>query len=121
MAFADPQSVTISGAATSLPRTLSNETHSQYTKDDQTVTLRVMHSDSGKRRTDAFSLKQTKIAADPFVTGLSKEEYIQVNISVNRPKAGFTVTEAKALVDAILAYASASTGAKITQLLGGEH
>lgn len=120
MAFADPQSVTLSGTALSLPRVSSNEVTSSYVKDDRTVTLRAAHSD-GNRRIDTLSLRQTKVAPDPFVTGLNKEEYMQVNVSVNRPKAGFTTTEAKALVDAVLAYASAASGAKITQLLGGEH
>lgn len=120
MAFADPQSVTISGTATSLPRVTTGEAQSSYRKDDGTVTLRVSHSD-GNRRQDSFSLRQTKIAADPFVAGLSKEEFVQVNISFNRPKSGFTVAEIKALADALLAYATASSGAKVTQLLGGEH
>jgi len=122
MAFADPQSVTLSGTATSLPRTSPGEQQSYYTSADGLVSLRASHADNGKRRTDSLSLKQTKLAADPYVTGLNKEEFQQVTISINRPKGGFfTVTEAKALADALLAYATASTGAKVTSLLGGEH
>jgi len=40
---------------------------------------------------------------------------------VDVPVNGYTVTEAKAVVDALVAYLSASTGAKVTQLLGGEN
>jgi len=43
--------------------------------------------------------------------------YVVVDVPVN----GYTVTEEKALVDALAAYLTASTGAKVTQLLGGEN
>jgi hypothetical protein len=36
------------------------------------------------------------------------------------PLQGFTTTESKALADALVAYLTASTGAKVAQLLGGE-
>jgi hypothetical protein len=34
---------------------------------------------------------------------------------------GYTVAEAKYIVDALTLWATASTGAKVTQLLGGEN
>jgi hypothetical protein len=40
---------------------------------------------------------------------------------VDTPVNGFTVAEAKGVVDALVAYLTASTGAKVTQLLGGEN
>jgi hypothetical protein len=40
---------------------------------------------------------------------------------VNTPKVGYTVAEAKAVVDALVAYLAASSGARVTQLLGGEN
>jgi len=40
---------------------------------------------------------------------------------VDVPVNGYTVTEEKALVDALVAYLQASTGARVTQLLGGEN
>jgi len=45
---------------------------------------------------------------------------MSVYLVVDTPKVGYTVAEAKAIVDAFTAYCTASTGARITQLLGGE-
>jgi hypothetical protein len=42
-------------------------------------------------------------------------------VVVDTPVNGFTVTEQKYLVDALSAYLAASSGAKVTQLLGGEN
>jgi hypothetical protein len=46
---------------------------------------------------------------------------MSVYMVVDHPVNGFTVVEQKYLVDALTAYLSASTGAKVTQLLGGEN
>jgi len=40
---------------------------------------------------------------------------------VDVPVNGYTVAEAKAVVDALVAYLTASTGAQVTKLLGGEN
>jgi hypothetical protein len=40
---------------------------------------------------------------------------------VDHPVNGFTNTEVKQLVDGFTAYLTASSGAKVTQLLGGEN
>jgi len=40
---------------------------------------------------------------------------------VDTPVNGYSVAEAKAVVDALVAYLTASTGARVTQLLGGEN
>jgi hypothetical protein len=40
---------------------------------------------------------------------------------IDVPKVGYTIAEQKQIVDALTAYLTASTGAKVTQLLGGEN
>jgi DNA-binding winged helix-turn-helix (wHTH) protein len=45
---------------------------------------------------------------------------MSVSVIVNVPKQGYSVTEQKQVVDALVAYLTASSGAKVTQLLGGE-
>lgn len=122
MALSDPQSVTISGTATSLPRTITGESRSKYSKDDGLVDLQVSHTGSGKRRVDTLSLRETRIVANPLVTGVNQEEWDQVSIVWNRPRNGtVTTAQLKALSDALLAYASASSGSVVTKILGGEH
>jgi hypothetical protein len=41
-------------------------------------------------------------------------------VVVDVPDIGYTVAEAKQIVDALTGYLTASSGARVTQLLGGE-
>jgi hypothetical protein len=45
---------------------------------------------------------------------------MSVYMVVDTPLNGVTAAEAKAVVDAFVAYMAASSGARVTQLLGGE-
>jgi hypothetical protein len=42
-------------------------------------------------------------------------------VVADTPVTGYTVAEQKQVVDALVAYLTASSGAKVTQLLGGEN
>jgi hypothetical protein len=46
---------------------------------------------------------------------------MSVYVVVDVPIQGYTVVEQKQIVDALTAYLTASTGARVTQLLGGEN
>lgn len=120
MAFADPQSVTIGGTAVSLPRTSSNGDAGGFTAGDGNTALKVSHQ-YGRRNRRLVRLDSSKIAADPFQTGVNNKYSMSVQLVVDVPPVGFTVAEQKAVVDAIVAYLTASTGARVTQLLGGEN
>jgi len=120
VAFADPQSVTISGTAISLPRTSSGANTGAFTSADGLVQMQVSNS-YGKRYRRQLKLTQSKISADPLVPSQNVRSSMSCYIVVDVPVNGFTVAEEKALVDAFTAYLSASTGAKVTQLLGGEN
>jgi hypothetical protein len=43
-----------------------------------------------------------------------------VYLVVDAPLVGYTIAEQKQIVDALVAYLTASSGARVTQLLGGE-
>jgi hypothetical protein len=120
MAFADPQTVTIGGTATTLPRTSSDVNAGAFTKDDGNVKLRVSHQ-YGKRTRRLIRLDSTKVAADPFLSGTNVKYSMSVSLVVDVPPVGYTIAEQKALIDALTAYLTASTGARATQLLGGEN
>lgn len=121
MAFTDPQSVTISGTAISLPRTSTDVNAGVFTAADGTTDLSVSHQTSGRRSTRRMRLHVSKIASDPFVVNANIPVDMSVSLVVNVGKQGYTIAEQKAVVDAFLAYLTASTGAKISQLLGGEN
>lgn len=119
MAFADPQSVTINAVANTLPRISSGVNSGAFRKDDATVSLSVSHT-YGKRTRRQIRLDHKKIAPDVF-TSDNVEHSMSVYLVADVPANGYTVAEQKQIVDALTAYLTASSGAKATQLLGGEN
>jgi hypothetical protein len=119
MAFADPQSITINAVATSLPRTSSGANSGTFTSNDGLIRETVSHA-YGKRIRRTFRIDHSKVAADPFLSGVNTKYSMSAYIVVDVPVTGYTVTEAKQVVDGLMATLTASSGSKITQLLGGE-
>jgi hypothetical protein len=119
MAFADPQSVTVSGTPISLPRTGSGEATGTFTSADSAYQMTISHA-YGRRNRRTLKLVSTKLSADPLIPTQNTRSSMTVSVTVDVPVAGFTITEEKAVVDALTAYLTASTGARVTQLLGGE-
>lgn len=120
MAFADPQTVTISSVANTLPRVSSGVNSGAFFKDDGNVQLFVSHQ-YGKRNRRTIRLVHSKIAADPLISAANIKHSMTAYLVVDTPVTGYTVAEAKAIVDALTGYLTASTGARVTQLLGGEN
>lgn len=115
MALADPQSVTIGGTATPLPRVLPN----QFGKADGTVILTINHRLQKNSRYDGATLKLGKVTTDPFVPSQNVQASVWATISVSRaPKAGVDLTtDATNIAKALRDWA---TDANIAKLLGGE-
>jgi len=120
MAFADPQSVTINAVAVSLPRTGSFGNSGIFQSNDGNVKLTVSHQ-YGKRSRHTIRIDHRKVAPDPLISSQNIQYSMSTYIVTDVPVTGYTVTEAKQIVDALTAYLTASTGAKVTQLLGGEN
>ena len=120
MSFADPQSVTINAVAQSLPRTSSGVNSGNFSKDDGTVKLGIAHQ-TGKRIRRTIRLDHQKYAADPLVSSQNVLRSMSVYVVVDVPLQGYTITEQKQIVDGLTAYLTASSGARVTQLLGGEN
>lgn len=120
MAFADPQSVTINAVANSLPRTSSGVNAGVFTKDDGNVKLSVSHQ-YGNRTRRTIRLDHSKIAADPLISSTNIKYSMSAYMVIDIPITGYTVAEAKQIVDGLTAYLTAASGARVTQLLGGEN
>lgn len=118
MAFADPQTVTINTVAKTLPRTGAGPDSGTFTNNEGDVKLTISHA-YGKRNRRTIRLDTSKVAADPLLSE-NVEFSMSTYLVVDTPTRGYTVTEAKQVVDALVAYLAASTGANITKLLGGE-
>jgi hypothetical protein len=119
MALTDPQSVTISGVTTPLPRTSTSDNESEYTSADGLIQLTASHS-YGKRERHVLRIDHGKLTADPF----KPTENVRVGMSFylvfDTPLAGYTDAEAKAVYVGMNTLYTASTHALIDRLLGGE-
>jgi len=119
MSYVDPQTINVVGGVTSLPRTGSSSNSGTFTSADGTVELAVSHS-RAKRNRSTISLSQVKTSADVLIPSQNVRSQQRVYVVVDRPLNGFTVAESKTMVDSLIAFLTASTGAKVTQLLGFE-
>lgn len=118
MALADPQSLKVGGTATNHPRISSEGGKSVYKTPDAASTFTVAQQ-SAKRKRTQIRLDNTKIATDP-ITALNLQVGASVYLMVDRPIVGFSSVELKAIVDSLCEWATASSGANLVKVLGGE-
>lgn len=117
--FVDPQSVTVSGVAKTLPRVSVGDRTARYAVDDDTLQLTMGHqtSRSGRVRRQV-RLDYSKIAADPFSSTRSIPVSGSVYLVIDEPADGsYTNAELLANAKALLGWA---TDANVTKLLAGE-
>lgn len=120
MAFADPQIITINTVANTLPRVSVGDNRASYSKDDGTVKLAFTHA-YNKRTQRRARVDASKTTSDPLTPANSIIASMSVSLIVDVPKVGYSITEQKQIVDAVIAYFAASSGANVTKLLGGEN
>jgi len=122
MALSDPQSITIGGTTSPLPRTFSEGSESAYTSGDGLWKLSVNHNlvKQGRVR-HLLRFDHSKIAANPLEAG----ENVRVNAAVytvfDVPPAGFySAAEIFAIWAGYKGLLTASSDAIVTKVLGGE-
>lgn len=120
MALSDPQSVTISGTAISLPRISSAVNAGVFASNDSTVRELVSHQ-YGKRTRHIFRIDHSKIAPDPLISAQNIKHSFSCYVVFDAPVTGYTVAEQKAIYDGFAAQLAASSGALVTKVLGGEN
>ncbi len=123
MAYADPQSITISAVPVSLPRTGSGVGTGTFSAADGTVTLKVSHAQGNKVTRRVARFDHSKIAPDPLISSTNIKYTMGVWLVVQVPPTGYTVAEQKAVIDGAIAAMQAGAGAAnfTTKLLGGEN
>lgn len=119
MALADPQSVTINAIANSLPRIPGQPNSGAFQKDDGNLKLSVSHA-YGKRTRRQIRIDLSKIAADPLISAQNIKYSMSAYLVIDAPITGFSITEQKQLIEGFLAWMTASSAAKLVQVLGGE-
>jgi hypothetical protein len=119
MSFADPQSITISGVTTSLPRISVGNNESEYSSSDGLIDLKAS-SAYGRRTRRVLRVDHTKITADPFIPAQNTEVSMSNYIVFDLPVVGYTNAEALAVYTGFKTQFTASSDLLITKLLGGE-
>lgn len=122
MALADPQSITIgtTPGAVSLPRTSTGVNSSVYTSADSTTKESISHQ-YGKRNRHLVRVDFSKVAPDPFQTDVNQRFSMSAYVVIDAPADGFSVAEQKDVVTGLLSQLTASSGALITKVIGGEN
>lgn len=119
MSLTDPNSITISGTTTSLPRTSVDEDRSEYTSSDGLIQLIASH-DYGKRTRRMIRLDTSKLTSDPFKPSENVKVGMAVYTVFDLPPAGYSNADALAAWVGFNTLLTASTNAVISKLLGGE-
>lgn len=118
--FADPQSVTINAVPITLPRTPRGTSYGVFTKDDGLVQLLINHNVVGKKTRRVVELRHAKIASDPLLAGVNVKAGFRTYLVMESQETGYSLTEQKQVVDGLTAFLTASSGANVTKILGGE-
>lgn len=121
MAFADPQSVTVGGAAKSLAKTsiIDGNWAGVYLADDMAYRLDIAQAKT-KRSRHVVKLTARKVAADPLAADRNLEYAMSVTLTVDAPLVGYTNSEQKDLVVALADWLKASTNANTVKLVNFE-
>ncbi|DAD49958.1 TPA_asm: coat protein [ssRNA phage Esthiorhiza.2_10] len=119
MAFADPQSVKISGVTTSLPRVSTGKYESLYRSADGNIELLASTSE-GKRVRATIRINHKKITADPFIPTTNVSVGSSIYLVFDSPVVGYTDAELKAVYDGFIEALQATSSLLVTKLLGGE-
>lgn len=115
--FSDPQSVTVSAVAQSLPAISRNGDNSVYQKDDGSYKLTIAHRYLTERSRFTVRLDSNKIAADPLTSANNKVYSTSVYVVIDKPIAGYTNAEVKEIALALTAFL---TSANLLKVIGGE-
>lgn len=121
MALTDPQSITISGTTTPLPRTFAEGSESAYTSSDGLIKLSVNHAlvKQGRARR-LLRIDHSKLTSDPFKPADNVKVNMACYVVFDLPPAGYTTTEELAVYTGFKTLFTATSDALITKLLGGE-
>lgn len=122
MAFADPQSVTIgtTPGTVSLPRVNTGSDVGKFSNYDSKVNLEVSTS-YGKRSRHIARLTYSKVVTDPLVSTTNVIAAGTVTLTIDVPPTGFSATEQKELVKALINHLTATSDAALIKLVAGEN
>lgn len=119
MSLADPQSITIGGVTTSLPKVFTEGDETKYASADGLLELVVSH-DYGKRNRHLIRFNHNKLTSDPFIPAQNVKVGMSSYLVLDVPPAGYTNTEQLTIAASFLTICEASTFQVLTKLIAGE-
>jgi hypothetical protein len=122
MALTDPQKFKeAAGTEVTAPRVSSGDFKSIYETSDGLTKLTVSTQESNSsRKRHLVRIDVSKLATNPYEETKKQEISMSVYLVIDRPTAGFTVAEAKKLVEGLVGLCSASSYALVEKAIGGE-
>jgi hypothetical protein len=115
--FTEPQSVTVSGSAKSLPRVQYGDRNGTFENVTAGIALKLSHM-IGKRNRRTVRLDSTKTSADPFQTDVNRQYSMSAYLVIDHPPVGFTAVEAEANAKALVDWLAVA--GNLTKVIGGE-
>jgi hypothetical protein len=119
MSLTDPQSITIAGVTTSLPRVATGKNLAEYLSSDGLIKLSAQHA-YGRRTRRVLRIDHSKITADPFIPAQNSKVSMSNYLVFDVPVAGYTLAQQAEVYEGFETLLTASSSALITKLLGGE-
>lgn len=122
MALTDPQKFKeVAGSEVEAPRVSSGDFKSVYSTSDglNVLTLSTQENGSNRKR-HLCRIDVSKLTTNIYEESKKQTSSMSAYLVVDRPVAGFTVAEAKKLVEGLVGLLSGTSYAVTTKLLGGE-
>lgn len=118
----DPQKFKeVAGTEVTAPRVSTGDFKSVYTTSDGLNSLTLSTQDiSGERLRHLVRIDVAKLSTNIYEESKKQKVSMSVYLVVDRPANGYTVAEAKKLVEGLVGLLSASTYALTEKVLGGE-
>lgn len=122
MALTDPQKFKeVAGTEVTAPRVSSGDFKSVYTTSDGLNTLTLSTSETnGNRKRHLVRIDVRKLSTNIYEEAKKQDVSMSVYLVVDRPDNGYSVAEAKKLVEGLVGLLSASTYSLTEKVLGGE-
>jgi len=118
----DPQKFKeVAGMEVTAPRVSTGDFKSVYSTSDGLNKLTLSTQDiAGSRHRHLVRIDVAKLATNIYEESKKQEVTMSVYLVVDRPANGYSVAEAKKLVEGLVGLLSASTYALVEKVLGGE-
>lgn len=120
MALADPQSVTLTSGAVSLPRTGLTLNEGQFGDSTGEITLTALKTNSKNRTRNTIRLRKDAIVSDPLVPTQNTPTAYSVHFVSDRAGSTVPTADAVELAKALVGWLSASSNANLIKLIQGE-